>query len=63
MVAEFYYCGFSRQFRHPRRERSSAYVTDEEDETDRKDAARKEDNHLETDSNLPLAAAGGAKMP
>ena len=63
MVAEFDYCGLSRQFRPSRRERSGAYAIDEQGENDRQDAVRKESNHFKTASNLPLAAAGTAKIP
>ena len=53
MIPEFYYADFPRQFRLRKRERSSSYVTDDEDENGRKGHVRKERNHSKTASKLP----------
>ncbi len=50
MVPEFYYVEFSRQFRLRKREHSSSYVTDDEDENGRKGLVRKERNYFKTAS-------------
>ncbi len=50
MIPEFYYADFPRQFRLRKRERSSSYVTDDEDENGRKGHVRKERNHSKTAS-------------
>ena len=50
MIPEFYYAGFPRQFRLRKRERSSSYVTDDEDENGRKGHVRKERNYSKTAS-------------
>ena len=44
MVPVFYHAEFSRQFRLRKRERSSGYVTDDEDENGRKGRVIKERN-------------------
>ena len=44
MVPDFYHAEFSRQFRLRKRERSSGYVTDDEDENGRKGRVIKERN-------------------
>ena len=51
MIPEFYYADFPRQFRLRKRERSSSYVTDDEDENGRKGHVRKERNYSKTASN------------
>ena len=53
MIPEFYYADFPRQFRLRKRERSSSYVTDDEDENGRKGHVRKERNHSKTASYSP----------
>ena len=50
MIPEFYYAVFPRQFRLRKRERSSSYVTDDEDENGRKGHVRKERNYSKTAS-------------
>ena len=50
MIPEFYYADFPRQFRLRKRERSSSYVTDDEDENGRKGHVRKERNYSKTAS-------------
>ena len=50
MIPEFYYADFPRQFRLRKRERSSSYVTDDEDENGRKGQVRKERNSSKTAS-------------
>ncbi len=50
MIPELYYADFPRQFRLRKRERSSSYVTDDEDENGRKGHVRKERNYSKTAS-------------
>ena len=52
MIPEFYYADYPRQFRLRKRERSSSYVTDDEDENGRKGHVRKERNYSKTASNI-----------
>ena len=50
MVPEFYYADFPRQFRLRKGERSSGYVTDDEEENSRKGRVIKERNYFKTAS-------------
>ena len=57
MIPEFYYADFPRQFRLRKRERSSSYVTDDEDENGRKGHVRKERNYSKTASYSSVGIA------